>query len=34
MRNALCFYERMDKETTYFIETRINGPFLGQKCNK
>lgn len=33
-RTALHLYERMDIETTYSIETRVNGPFLGQKCNK
>lgn len=34
MRNALHLYQKMDKETTYAIETRVISPSLGQKCNK
>lgn len=34
MRNALCLYERMNKETTYAMEASVKGPFIRQKCNK
>lgn len=34
MRNALCLYERMNKETTYSMEASVKGPFIRQKCNK